>query len=61
MNRKEPFVVSMAIVTFSRKWNVPKSQLHFSGKILSVAAIQHVMQELHFDLFYKREDTLEEE
>ena len=41
----------MVIVTFSRKWNVPKSQLHFSGKILSVAAIQRVMQELHFDFF----------
>ena len=50
----------MAIVTFSRKWNVPKSQLHFSGKILSVAAIQRVMQELNFDFFYEREDTLEE-
>ena len=50
----------MAIVTFGRKWNVPKSQLHFSGKILSVAAIQHVMQELHFDFFYEREDTLKE-
>ena len=66
MNRKEPYRPRSWICglhgdrDFQQEMERSKKSITFSGKILSVAAIQHVMQELHFDFFYEREVTLEE-